>query len=193
MTAENAAPKPWESEGADKSKLGLIHLYMGDGKGKTTAAVGLAVRGIGRGLKVAFFQFLKDGSSGELVSLRKLGVHVESGLPSRGFTWEREEESKRQLLELHNERLKSAKALIADGGIDLLILDEIIGATSYGYADEEQLLDLLDTKPEHCEIVLTGRDPKPAVVDRVDYLTEMKLQKHPFMEKGIEARAGIEY
>lgn len=193
MSAGDVAPKPWESQGADKSKLGLIHLYMGDGKGKTTASVGLAVRGIGRGLKVSFFQFLKDGNSGELSSLRSLGVHVESGLPSRGFTWEREEESKALLLELHNERLARAKALIADGSVDLLILDEVIGATSYGYADEAQLLDLLDTKPTHCEIVLTGRNPKPAVVERVDYLTEMKLQKHPYVESGIEARAGIEY
>lgn len=193
MASENVTPKPWETEGADKSKLGLIHLYVGDGKGKTTAAVGLAVRGIGRGLNVAFFQFLKDGNSGELDSLRKLGVHVESGLPGRGFTWEREDESKRMLHALHKERLATAKALIASGTIDLLILDEIIGATSYGYADEEQLLDLLDTKPEHCEIVMTGRDPKPTVVDRADYVSEMKLQKHPYMSDGIEARAGIEY
>lgn len=94
---------------------------------------------------------------------------------------------------LHKERLATAKALIASGTIDLLILDEIVGATSYGYADEEQLLDLLDTKPEHCEIVMTGRDPKPTVVDRADYVSEMKLQKHPYMSDGIEARAGIEY
>lgn len=183
--------KPWEQPGADPKQLGLVHIYTGDGKGKTTAAVGLAVRALGRGLKVAFFQFLKDGHSGELEMLRQLGAEVESGLPQRGFTWEIEEEAKRLLRELHEERLERAKDL--SQSVDLLILDEIIGATSFGYADEAQLLELLDAKPEHCEVVLTGRSPLPSLIERADYLIEMSLKKHPFVDQGIEARAGIEY
>lgn len=183
--------KAWEASGADRSQLGLVHVYTGDGKGKTTASVGLAVRALGRGLRVAFVQFLKDGHSGELEMLRRLGATVVSGMPDRGFTWELPEAAAEALKALSVQRLEEAARLM--DSVDLLVLDEVIGAASFGYADEAQFLALLDARPAHVEVVLTGRSPSDEVLARADYVSEVILRKHPFVDRGLDARAGIEF
>jgi len=150
---------------------GLIHIYCGDGKGKTTAAIGLAVRCAGSGRKVLILQFLKDGKSSEFASLS----HAEEKQEAAAYY--------ASLLE---------DAFFRAGGFDLLILDEVLGACAAGLLDESRLLSLLDGKPEPLEIVLTGRGPSQALQERADYVTEMKMVKHPF-QRGVSAREGIEY
>lgn len=170
---------------------GLIHIYCGDGKGKTTAAMGLAVRCAGSGRKVLLVQFLKDGKSSEFASLARVpDIEVIPQTRVFGFSWtltpEEKAEAGRYYTGLMEEAFRQA------GGFDLLVLDEVLGACSTGMVDESRLLALLEGKPEGLEVVLTGRGPSQALQDRADYVTEMRMVKHPF-ERGVPAREGIEF
>ena len=170
---------------------GLIHIYCGDGKGKTTAAMGLALRAAGSGKQVLVLQFLKDGSSSEFASLSHVpGIEVIPQTRTFGFSWTLSEEEKIQAKEYYSGLLEDA--FRQSGSYSLLVLDEVLGACSAGMADEARLLALLADKPDELEIVLTGRDPSQALLDAADYVTEMKKIKHPY-ERGISARKGIEY
>lgn len=172
--------------------FGLIHIYCGDGKGKTTAAVGLAVRCAGRGNKVLLVQFLKSRDSGELYSLAKLpDIEVMRGKESKKFTFQMNEEEKRALLIEHNKMFEQVLAKIKNGGYSLLILDEVIGALNAKVFEMPKLIEFLRHKPENLEVVLTGRNPAPELVEIADYVSEMRKVKHP-MDKGIMAREGIE-
>lgn len=172
--------------------FGLIHIYCGDGKGKTTAAVGLAVRCAGRGNKVLLVQFLKSRDSGELYSLAKLpDVEVMRGKESKKFTFQMNEEEKHALLIEHNKMFEQVLAKIKNGGYSLLILDEVIGALNAKVFEMQKLTEFLRHKPENLEVVLTGRNPAPELVEIADYVSEMRKVKHP-MDKGIMAREGIE-
>ncbi|MCL1604747.1 cob(I)yrinic acid a,c-diamide adenosyltransferase [Phascolarctobacterium sp. ET69] len=172
--------------------FGLIHIYCGDGKGKTTAAVGLAVRCAGRGNKVLLVQFLKSRDSGELYSLAKLpDIEVMRGKESKKFTFQMNEEEKHALLIEHNKMFEQVLAKIKNGGYSLLILDEVIGALNAKVFEMPKLIEFLRHKPENLEIVLTGRNPAPELVEIADYVSEMRKVKHP-MDKGIMAREGIE-
>lgn len=172
--------------------FGLIHIYCGDGKGKTTAAVGLAVRCAGRGNKVLLVQFLKSRDSGELYSLAKLpDIEVIRGKESKKFTFQMNEEEKHALLIEHNKMFEQVLAKIKNGGYSLLILDEIIGALNAKVFEMPKLIEFLRHKPENLEVVLTGRNPAPELVEIADYVSEMRKVKHP-MDKGIMAREGIE-
>lgn len=172
--------------------FGLIHIYCGDGKGKTTAAVGLAVRCAGRGNKVLLVQFLKSRDSGELYSLAKLpDVEVMRGKESKKFTFQMNEEEKHTLLIEHNKMFEQVLAKIKNGGYSLLILDEVIGALNAKVFEMPKLIEFLRHKPENLEVVLTGRNPAPELVEIADYVSEMRKVKHP-MDKGIMAREGIE-
>ena len=159
---------------------GLIHIYCGDGKGKTTASVGLAVRCAGRGNKVVFAQFLKDGTSGECRVLAKL--------PDVTVT----EAEKRETADALTRTFDAATGFAVREHARLLVLDEICAAISCGFLDEKTVVKFLETKPETLEVVLTGRGPSEALQAHADYITEMKMQRHPF-EKGIAAREGIEF
>ena len=171
---------------------GLIHVYCGDGKGKTTAAVGLAARAAGRGLRVLMVQFLKGQETGELRSLALLpGVTVLRGKASEKFTFQMDERELQQTYDLNTKNLLTAKEALRAGECDLLILDEILGALSCELVDEDLLRDLVGTKPEGAELVLTGRNPPDWLLDAADYVTEMVKRKHPF-DRGIPAREGIE-
>lgn len=172
-------------------KKGLIHLYCGDGKGKTTAAIGLSVRAAGRGFKVIFAQFLKSMETGEILPLRDIGVTVLRGNLPKGFTWELTERQKEILLDEHNKLFKRAISLSGSGEHTLLVLDELVGAYAGGHINREVVLSFLWHKPPALEVVLTGRNPAPELIELSDYLTEMRKQKHP-MDKGITARMGIE-
>lgn len=172
--------------------FGLIHIYCGDGKGKTTAAVGLAVRCAGRGNKVLLVQFLKSRDSGELYSLAKLpDIEIMRGKESKKFTFQMNEEEKHVLLIEHNKMFEQVLAKIKNGGYSLLILDEVIGALNAKVFEMPKLIEFLRHKPENLEVVLTGRNPAPELVEIADYVSEMRKVKHP-MDKGIMAREGIE-
>ena len=173
-------------------QLGYLHIYCGDGKGKTTAAVGLAVRCAGRGNKVLLVQFLKSRDSGELYSLAKLpDIEIMRGKESKKFTFQMNEEEKHALLIEHNKMFEQVLEKIKNGGYSLLILDEVIGALNAKVFEMPKLIEFLRHKPENLEVVLTGRNPAPELVEIADYVSEMRKVKHP-MDKGIMAREGIE-
>ncbi|MGI6091003.1 MAG: cob(I)yrinic acid a,c-diamide adenosyltransferase [Saccharofermentanales bacterium] len=176
-----------------KSKLGLIHIYSGDGKGKTTACVGLAVRATGRGLRVWFVQFLKSGKSAEIEMLEKLGVHTISGQPTNKFTFIMTPEELAAAKEFNTRRLHEAAAAAHAGEMDLLILDEVMGSISAGILEEQDVLDFLKSKPEHLEVAMSGRGPSPALQEIADYHTECMMRKHPYETSGLSGRAGIEF
>lgn len=167
---------------------GLVHLYCGDGKGKTTAAMGLALRALGQGMRVVVVQFLKNGTSGELEPLKKLGTAVYSGQPGAKFTFQMNAEEKAQATKENNARL--AEAL--QQPCDLLILDEICAARNSGMVDEALAKQAVLERPQHREVVLTGRNPEAWMVEAADYITEMQPRRHPY-EQGIPARKGIEF
>ena len=167
---------------------GLVHLYCGDGKGKTTAAMGLALRALGQGMRVAVVQFLKNGTSGELEPLKKLGAAVYSGQPGAKFTFQMNAEEKAQATKENNARL--AEAL--QQPCDLLSLDEICAARNSGMVDEALAKQAVLERPQHREVVLTGRNPEAWMVEAADYITEMQPRRHPY-EQGIPARQGIEF
>lgn len=167
---------------------GLVHLYCGDGKGKTTAAMGLALRALGQGMQVVVVQFLKNGTSGELEPLKKLGAAVFSGKPGAKFTFQMNAEEKAQATKENNARL--AEAL--QQPCALLILDEICAARNSGMVDEALAKQAVLERPLHREVVLTGRNPEAWMVEAADYITEMQPRRHPY-EQGIPARKGIEF
>lgn len=170
---------------------GLIHVYTGDGKGKTTAALGLGLRAAGHGYRVYLLQFMKgDPEYGELLSLPHvpnfdfeqsgLSTFVTMGNPGVEDT------------KLARAGLERAKELLEAGEHDVIILDEIICIVDYGVVPLQEVLSLLDLKPDHVELVLTGRRAPQAILDRADLVTEMVEVKHPFRE-GLLARKGIDH
>lgn len=172
---------------------GLIHVYCGDGKGKTTAAVGLSVRAAGSGLKVVFLQFLKGRDSGEIDILRELtNVTVIRNDIDYGFFKRMTEEDKLKITELHNKNLKAALQYVYEGHCGLLVLDEVCAAYHYNLLDRSLIGKLIMGKPEDLEIVLTGREPDPLFLEYAHYVSEIKKIKHPF-DQNIGARKGIEY
>lgn len=174
-------------------ETGLIHIYCGDGKGKTTAAMGLAIRAAGREKKVFITQFLKSGKSGELISLEKLKEYIKflPGRPVNKFVWNMNEEEKNQAKIEHTKRFREIKEIINNEQYDLLILDEIIATINNGFIELEEVIDFLKSKPKTLEVVMTGREPKEELIEVANYVTEMKCIKHPFNE-GIPSRIGIE-
>ncbi len=174
-----------------REQLGLIHIYCGDGKGKTTASAGLAVRARGNGLNVLMTQFLKSGTSGELDPLRKLGVEIISGSYSQKFVFMMNDEEKAATRERCEQQFRDATTRSRDG-VDLLILDEVMGAIATGMLSEQEVIEFLKTKPEHLEVVLTGRDPSQALIDLADYVSEVVMRKHPYETSGLTGRQGIE-
>ena len=167
----------------------MIHLYYGDGKGKTSAALGLLLRASGAGLRVALARFLKDDTSAELIPLRTL-PYV-SLLPSpkkMKFLWEMTEEEKAACA-ADTRRLFEASV---SQDCDVLILDEVTDAVNSGLLQEEALLSFLDRKPENMEVILTGREPSDSVKQRADYITQFLSRRHPY-DQGFQARRGIEY
>lgn len=170
----------------------MIHLYCGDGKGKTTAALGLVIRALGSGFRIVFVQFLKNRATGELAVLDGLqGVTVLRGKEGSGFSFSMTEEEKAKTKMQHTENLKAAIALAASGKCDMLVLDEAVGAYARDLIDRTLLEEFVQNKPEQLELVLTGRNPAAWMIDCADYVSEIKKRKHPY-DRGISARAGIE-
>lgn len=171
---------------------GLIHIYCGDGKGKTTAAIGLTIRCVGRGGRVVFAQFLKTRETGELPILQQLdAVTVLRGKGIPKFTFQMTpgefEEAKRQQTALLQEIIE----LCLREKPDMLVLDEALPACRLGLFPEEDLISFLRARPHAMEVVLTGRDPSERLLSMADYISEICKRKHPY-DRGISARIGIE-
>lgn len=165
----------------------MLHLYWGNGKGKTTAAMGLALRALGHGRRVVIVQFLKDGTSGEIAPLRAAGAAVYA-CPNAKFTWLMDEADKAAAREASARSLGQALA----EPFDLLVLDEACAALKSGILDEALLRRAVAFAKNGREVVLTGRDPAPWLQDAADYSTEMRAHKHPYAD-GVAAREGVEY
>lgn len=172
---------------------GLVHLYCGEGKGKTTAAVGLCARAAGSGKRVLFVQFFKDGSSSENASLRLLpNVHTMHEPRYFGRVSNMGKEEFEECKRAYSALFDAAISRAAEEKFDLLVLDEAVSSCNHGVIDEGALLRFLKGRPARLEVVLTGREPSAALVEAADYVTEMKKVKHPF-DAGVVARRGIEF
>lgn len=171
--------------------MGLIHIYCGDGKGKTTASVGLAVRMAGAGKQVVFTQFFKNGNSSEVKMLKQCEsvrtMHCKT-VPGR---FSQMDEAARAQARADYSRLLE-EVLTAAEQADLLVLDEAVSACNNGTISEERIVQFLRSKLENLEVVLTGRNPSAELLELADYVTEMKKIKHPY-DKGIKARHGVEF
>lgn len=173
-------------------ETGLIHIYCGDGKGKTTSAVGMAVRCAGGGGKVLLFQFMKDNTSGELAGLTAIpNIAVLPGYGGIKFSFYMNESEKTAAKKYYENRFREITGMVRKQYFQMLILDEIFPAISCGLIGKAKVLDFLKSKPEHLEVVLTGRDPPPEFFTLADYISEIRKIKHPF-DRGVPARKLIE-
>lgn len=174
-------------------KQGLLHIYCGDGKGKTSAATGLAVRAAGTGMHVLFARFLKNESSGELKILDQIEkIDVIHMTESFGFYKYLSSEEQEKVREVYGRLWNEIEDRIQEGAYDLLVIDEFMAAYNYGMIPHEQALEFLKNRPEGLEVALTGRNPGEELVAIADYVSEVKKIKHPY-DQGIVARKGIEY
>ncbi len=176
-------------------KRGLVHIYTGDGKGKTSAALGLTVRAVGWGWKVLFVQFFKreDDPSGEKNIFRRYLKDVELVRGDQRHPLFQKEEVEEERVRASVEWLfLHAKRRLEEEGFDMVVLDEIMSAIKGGYLELEEVVGFLEKRPLSVEVVLTGRDAPPELVKRADYVTEMLKIKHPF-DEGMKARKGVEF
>lgn len=170
-----------------------LHVYTGPGKGKTTAAMGLALRGLGHGFPVLVAQFMKKGDSGELIALRKLGARVLTAPPISGFTFRMDDETRRRTAAeqsglipqiLHELPLLSPKTIV---------LDELCAALNAGMISREDASALLDAALICGETAVTGRDAPDWLLKRADYVSRLLAEKHPYASEGLAARKGVEW
>lgn len=177
----------------DYMNKGLIHLYYGNGKGKTTAAFGLALRASGRGKKVVIVQFLKSSPSGEITALKNISnITILRGKGGTSFTFSMDKKEREETYAIHNQNFSAAIELAKTEKCQLLILDEVLDAIQAELLDYNLFSQFLYSKPEQLEIVITGHNPGKNLLEIADYVTEMVNHKHPY-DKGIPAREGIEY
>ncbi len=174
-----------------KARQGLVQVYTGNGKGKTTAALGLAFRASGHGLKTYIIQFMKgEIYYGELGAAEKLSETITIKQMGRPDFVDKKNPA-RVDIEMAEEALKLARELITGGKYDLVILDEINVALDFGLIKLDDVLEIIDKKPPEVELILTGRYAPKEIIERADLVTEMVEVKHPY-NAGIEARVGIE-
>lgn len=179
-----------------KEERGLTHIYFGEGKGKTTAALGLAMRAAGRGKKVCFIQFFKPKhfDYGEHCFIKKFCPKlkiVRFDIPHPFFSKDKKIDIKKMKKNIADD-LKQAKKLISEGKFDIVVLDEIINVSAAGFIREQNIIRLVKNKPKHVELILTGRGDARALFSLADYITEFRKVRHPF-DYGITARKGIEH
>ena len=168
---------------------GYVQVYTGDGKGKTTAAFGLALRAAGAGLKVYIAQFVKGMKYSELDAMEKLSDSITIKQYGRDCFIFREPE--KEDIQAAREGLQEVKVIMCSGEYQVIILDEANIATYYNLFSVDELLDFIKVKPEGVELIITGRKADPRIMERADLVTEMKEIKH-YYQKGVEARSGIE-
>jgi cob(I)alamin adenosyltransferase len=182
------APKPRKA----RKRKGLVIVHTGDGKGKTTAALGIMTRAWGRGMRVCVIQFIKNKGArfGEHHAAEKMGIEFLSS--GDGFTWLSKDLEESAARARHGWRM--AQERIASGEYDIVILDEMTYPLNYGWLDLVEVLDWLrENKPPMLHLVITGRNAPQELIDYADLVTEMRLVKHPYDEQGIKAQPGIEF
>lgn len=171
---------------------GLLLVHTGAGKGKTTAALGLAFRALGQGLKVGIVQFIKGAiPTGEAALVRRLQLPIEMHTMGDGFTWNTQD--REQDISSARKAWEQAVALLRDESFGMVILDELNVVLNYDYLPLGEVLDELRCKRAMLHVVVTGRNAKQEMIDLADLVTEMKLVKHPYREQGIKPQKGIEY
>ena len=170
-----------------------LHLYTGDGKGKTTAAMGLALRSLGHGNKVLVAQFMKTGNSGELTALRRLGAEVMTAKPVRGFTFRMDEAQKALTRSQQTAFAQAVTEAIRQARPDTIVLDELGVALTTGMLEEAAARALIEAALESGETAATGRTAPAWLEDRADYLSRVRAEKHPYASEGLPARKGVEW
>ena len=170
---------------------GLIQIYTGNGKGKTTASLGLLLIAYGHGFPIAIIQLMKTEDTGEIKAIKELKIAESYSFGIKGFI-DRENPKETDKIEAQK-ALKKAEELMTSGRFNFLILDEINCAIYFNLIKESDVHELLDKKPSNCEIILTGRCCTESLIKRADLVTEMKEIKHPWKQCGINARKGTEY
>ena len=168
-------------------KEGYVQVYTGNGKGKTTAAMGLAFRAAGDGMEVKVVQFLKSWKTGELESAKRFdNLEILRFEKVKGFTWELNEEELAQLKSEVRVGFDFVKGLVENRGCDILILDEVMASISGGFIGEDEIVELIEKKPKDMELILTGRNVPEKIMEKADLITEMREIKH-YYKKGVPA------
>jgi cob(I)alamin adenosyltransferase len=181
----------------DNSKLGLVQVFWGNGKGKTTSALGTGVRACGNGFRVFLIQFMKNGADsleeqipGEILSIQKIDNFKYKRFGMDGWVLEKPTEGQ---IESCRIALKFVKDILLSDDVDIVIADEILYAVQLGLLTEDEVIDLIESKPEKKELILTGsHQPFEKIFEKVDLVSEVKKIKHPY-DKGILARKGVEF
>ncbi|MDO5548789.1 MAG: cob(I)yrinic acid a,c-diamide adenosyltransferase [Eubacteriales bacterium] len=174
-----------------KTQKGCIHIYCGDGKGKTSAGMGLCIRAAGRGKRVLIYQFLKDNSTGEIRSLSHLpNVTRLNGPDNVKFSFQMTPAEREETIQHYRMLLKDLFARSTE--YDLLFLDESVYAVASGLIAEEELISCLIHRPSHLEVILTGQNPSDTLLRHADYVSHICKIKHPF-DRGQPSREGIEF
>jgi len=175
-------------------KDGLVIVYTGGGKGKTTAALGMALRAVGYNHKICLIQFIKGSwPYGEMVSIKRLEPELELIIAGKGFVGIIDDKSpKEDHIKIAKQALKISKEKVQSGNYDIVILDEVNYAINLGLIDVKDVLELIKSKPENLNLVLTGNHAKQEIIDLADLVTEMKEIKHPY-KLGIKAKKGIDF
>ncbi|WP_319550224.1 cob(I)yrinic acid a,c-diamide adenosyltransferase [Desulfogranum marinum] len=172
-------------------KKGLLLVFTGNGKGKTTSAIGLSIRAAGNNMPICFIQFIKGSwKYGELDALKRFDDLIDFHVMGRGFTWKSDDLEKDKALARCG--WEKAKEAISSGKYKMVVLDEFTYLLKYGMLEKEEVLQVLKNKPEDVHLVITGRDALPEIIDAADLVTEMQAVKHPY-KSGIKAQKGIEF
>ncbi len=171
---------------------GLVHIYSGEGKGKTTASIGLSIRCAGSGGDVLFSQFIKNNESSELNILKQIpSIQVITCEKTFGFISRLSEEERFEAKKIYSDYFYRVLELVKTKNFRMLVLDEIIGAYNYDVIDRQTLINFLKNKPESLEVIMSGRNSSLELIELADYVSEVKKVKHPF-DRGVSARIGIE-
>lgn len=176
----------------NRKGTGLVHIYFGDGKGKTTTGMGLCVRAAGYGYRVLIYQFMKNNKTSERNILEKIeNVAIVNGLDQEKFSFQMTEQEKKERRAFYNSQFEKVTKKAVEEDFDVLFLDETIYTISAGLLDEKLVLDFLKRKPDKLEVILTGNTPSADMIAAADYVSQIKKIKHPF-DEGQASRMGIE-
>ena len=171
----------------------MIHAYYGDGKGKSTAAAGAALRAAGNRMRVMYVQFLKTENTGERLALQSIdGINLTSCPLELKFTYEMDDRERQQVSMMYRGIFERAVSITLSDRYDMIVLDEVFDVINEGMLSESSVCEFISNAPNNIEIIMTGRKPPKRFIDAADYVTEFKKHKHPY-DRGIQARKGIEY
>ena len=191
MSERDPATPPAKVVKSRRVRQGLVIVNTGDGKGKTTAALGVIFRAWGRDFKIRMFQFIKHTGArfGEHRAAKKLDIPIES--MGDGFTWLSKDMDRTAALAM--EQWDNCRDAILNGDEDIIVLDEFTYAMHYGWVPVSEVVETLQRRPDTMHVIITGRYAPQELIDCADLVTEMKLVKHPYEDKGIKAQRGIEF